>query len=224
MRILLIEDDPMIGESVRAGLQAGGFVVDWIRDGQGALLALETTSYSLVVLDLGLPKLDGMSVLKQLRKSSIDTPVLIVTAREAIADRIAGLDNGADDYLTKPFDLNELTARARALIRRHAGRANAEIVVGPLVFNSTTCEVTLRGKPLHLSARELALLQVLMEKPGAVRSREELEDGVYGWGEEVSSNAIEVHLYNLRKKVGQDIIRNVRGVGYKVVDPDGLPA
>ncbi len=222
MKLLLIEDDPMIGESVEVGLRQAGFTVDWVRDGRAAELALETGHYGLALLDLGLPRKDGMTVLKGLRQRQDSLPVIIITARDAVADRVAGLDAGADDYLVKPFDLDELLARVRALSRRQAGRTENILRVGALSLNPATREVSLAGQPVHLSSRELSLLEALMHKPGAVLSRHELEEQLYGWDEEVSSNAIEVHLHNLRRKLGPEIIRNVRGVGYKVVAPDGL--
>jgi two-component system response regulator QseB len=218
MKLLLAEDDPMIGSSIEHGLRLAGFAVDWCRDGKAAELALSTGHYATLVLDLGLPKQDGLTLLKKLRLGKSDIPVLIVTAREAVGDRVAGLNLGADDYLTKPFDLDELVARVRALIRRHAGRSKPVLAVGALALNPITREVTLDDRPLSLSQREFSLLEVLMEQPGKVYSREDLEERLYGWDEEVSSNAIEVHLHNLRRKLGKDWIRNVRGVGYKIVD------
>ena len=219
MKLLLAEDDPLIGTSVEQGLQMAGYAVDWVRDGRAAELALDTGTYALLLLDLGLPRQDGLSLLKHLRHKNNMIPVLIVTARDAVSDRVAGLDLGADDYLVKPFDLHELTARVRALIRRHAGRAKPEMRVGGLRLNQLSHEVTLDGRPLNLSQREFALLECLMETPGAVLSKEQLEQRIYGWDEELSSNAVEVHLHNLRRKLGAEWIRNVRGVGYKVAEP-----
>lgn len=217
MRLLLVEDDPMVGDATRKGLVDAGFTVDWVRDGRAGELALEANQYCAAVLDLGLPKQDGMSVLANLRGAHNLLPVIVVTARDQVADRIAGLNAGADDYLTKPFDLDELIARIRALIRRHAGRAQTIIQYGALSFDTEKREVHLNGEQVALSSRELSLLEILLEKPGAVLSREALEDRLFGWGEEPSSNALEVHLHNLRRKLGAEHIRNVRGVGYKVM-------
>lgn len=216
MRILLVEDDAMIGESVRVGLRRDGFTVDWVRDGRAAELALANGVYDLMLLDLGLPKKDGLEVLKSMRRQGNRTPVLILTARDSVSDRITGLDSGADDYLVKPFDLDELAARIRALLRRHAGRADTLIQCGELTLNPATRETTFGGKPLTLSARELAVLEALLERPGAVLSREQLEEKLYGWNEEVESNAIEVYIHGLRKKLGADFIKTIRGVGYMV--------
>jgi len=214
MRILLVEDDAMIGESVADGLKAEGYAVDWVRDGKEAEVAVSATPYSLVVLDLGLPRRDGIDVLKGIRERRIDVPVLVMTARDTVRDRIKGLDAGADDYLVKPFDLDELTARARALMRRAAGRSEPVIERGPLSINPATREVTWRGESMSLSAREYALLAALAERPGVVLSRAQLEEKLYGWNESVGSNAVEVHIHNVRKKLGEDVIRNVRGLGY----------
>jgi len=222
MKLLLAEDDPMIGESVVHGLKQACFAVDWVRDGRSARVALETGDYGLLLLDLGLPKLDGITLLKELRRDKDSIPVLVVTARDSVADRISGLNLGADDYLTKPFDLDELIARIHALQRRQTGRTQPEIRLGGLCVNPQSREASLEGKPLALSQREFSLLAALMETPGSVLSREQLEDRLYGWDEEVSSNAIEVHLHNLRRKLGMDWVRNVRGVGYKLVLPANL--
>ncbi len=219
MKLLLAEDDPMIGASMEQGLRMAGFAVDWVRDGKAAEIALETGAYALLLLDLGLPRQDGLALLKKLRQQNRLVPVLIVTARDAVADRVAGLNLGADDYLVKPFDLDELVARVRALIRRQASRARPEMQVGALILNPITREVALAGRPVALSQREFMLLEALMETPGAVLSKEQLEERLYGWQEEVLSNAIEVHLHNLRRKLGAAWIRNVRGVGFKVVEP-----
>ena len=214
MRVLVVEDDPMIGEAVVAGLAADGYAVDWVRDAGSAELSMGTHSYSLVLLDIGLPARDGIEVLKTMRARKDDVPVLIITARDTVADRIAGLDAGADDYLVKPFDLDELSARARALLRRAAGRAEPLIQRGALTLNPATHEVRLHGGSIEVSAREFALLLALAERPGSVVSRSQLEEKVYGWNEAVGSNAIEVHVHNLRRKLGESIIRNVRGLGY----------
>jgi two-component system response regulator QseB len=216
MRLLLVEDDAMIGDSVRAGLRRDGFTVDWVRDGRAADLALANAVYDLMLLDLGLPKKDGLDVLRTARRAANRIPVLILTARDSVADRVKGLDAGADDYLVKPFDLDELSARIRALLRRQAGRVEGVIEFGDLKLNPASHEVTLKGKPLALSAREFALLEALLDRPGAVLSREKLEEKLYGWGEEIESNTVEVYVHSLRKKLGQDFIKNIRGVGYMV--------
>ncbi len=216
MRLLWVEDDPMIGRAVRQGLGDAGFTVDWVTDGRAAELAIGNGVYDLVLLDLGLPGKDGMAVLRELRERRDPLPVLIVSARDALADRIEGLNAGADDYVLKPFDLDELVARVRALLRRHAGGAMPLLECGDLTLDAVRREVRRAGREIALSAREFALLEALMQRPGAVLSREQLEDAVYGWGAEVGSNAVEVHLHNLRRKVGPEMIRNVRGVGYKV--------
>lgn len=219
MKLLLAEDDPMIGASMVRGLRLAGFVVDWVRDGRAARAALDGGDYGLLVLDLGLPLLDGVALLKELRRGNRDIPVLVATARDTVADRISGLNLGADDYLTKPFDLDELIARVHALQRRHLGRKQPDMRLGALCVNPLSREATLDGKPLPLSQREFSLLAALIEQPGAVLSREQLEDRLYGWDEEVASNAVEVHLHNLRRKLGTAWVRNVRGVGYKLVEP-----
>lgn len=216
MRVLLVEDDAMIGESLRKGLRLEGFTVDWVRDGRGAELAVETTDYALVLLDLGLPKKDGLSVLRGWRQRGSTVPVLVLTARDAVPDRVMGLDSGADDYLVKPFDLSELLARMRALLRRRAGRARDLLETGALRLDPVARSVEYCGQPVVLSSREFALLHALMETPDAVLSREQLEDRLYGWGEEVESNAVEVHIHNLRRKLNPQLIRTVRGVGYRL--------
>ena len=216
MRILLVEDDPMIGEAVRDGLKLEGFTVDWVRDGKAAEVALDTGDFAVALLDLGLPQKGGLEILKTLRARKHAIPVLVITARDTVKDRVAGLDAGADDYLVKPFDLDELAARVRALIRRSAGRPEPIVEHGPITINPATREVIVRGNAVSLSAREYALLAALTERPGIVLSRSQLEDRLYGWGEEVGSNAVEVHIHNLRRKLGEDVIRNVRGVGYTI--------
>lgn len=214
MRILLIEDDDMIGESVVAGLENEGYAIDWVRDGSSGLLALNTTPFSLAILDLGLPGMDGLKVLKELRAHHNSTPVLVTTARDTIDDRIQGLDAGADDYLLKPYDLDELSARIRALLRRSAGRAEPIIERGDLRITPATREVTYKGKPIILSSKEYALLVALAERQGVVWSRGQLEEKLYNWDNTVGSNAIEVHIHHLRKKLSDDAIKTVRGVGY----------
>lgn len=216
MRVLLVEDDPMIGRAVMSGLHGCGYAVDWVRDGAAAESSLSMVAYDLALLDLGLPGKDGLEVLKALRRQGAAVPVVVITARDAVADRIFGLDCGADDYLVKPFDLDELLARMRAVVRRHSGRGSPEVQYGALTLNPLQRSVSLHGAPVELSAREFAVLEALMKEPGAVVSREKLEDAVYGWGEEVGSNSIEVYLHHLRRKLRPELIRNVRGVGYRV--------
>jgi two-component system, OmpR family, response regulator QseB len=216
MRILLVEDDPMIGAAVERGLGAEGLAVDWVRDGVAADSALTSHAFDLVLLDLGLPRQDGLTVLQKLRARHDDTPVLILSARDAVANRVAGLNAGADDYLVKPFDLDELIARVHALTRRRAGRASPDIEVGGLRLNPQTHAVSLNGETLALSAREFALLHALIERPGVVLSVPQLQEKIYGWNDEVGSNTVEVYIHSLRKKLGSDFIRNVRGVGYLV--------
>jgi two-component system, OmpR family, response regulator len=219
MKLLLAEDDPMIGQSVERGLRLSGFVVDWTHDGKSAELAMQTNSYALLLLDLGLPRQDGLSLLRNIRQAGDAIPVLIITARDEVADRVRGLNLGADDYLVKPFDLDELIARVHALLRRHCGRARPEMRLAGLTLNPLTHEVHLDSRSIPLSSREFSLLEILMETPGAVHSIEQLEDRLYGWEEEISSNAVEVHLHNLRRKLGPTWVRNVRGVGYKLSGP-----
>jgi two-component system response regulator QseB len=216
MRVLLVEDDPMIGKSVQQGLRQNGYTIDWVRDGQAGELALATTDYEMLLLDLGLPGKSGLEVLARLRRAANRIPVLVITARDSVADRIKGLDTGADDYLVKPFDLDELSARMRAVLRRHAGRADPVIALGDLRMNPATHELTQNGQPVQLSAREFALLRALLEQPGTPLSRAKLEERLYGWGEEVESNAVEVYIHSLRRKLGAERIRNIRGVGYLV--------
>ncbi|MDY6011018.1 MAG: response regulator transcription factor [Duodenibacillus sp.] len=214
MRILLVEDDPMIGESVVDGLTAEGYAVDWVQDGNSALIALRTTPFSLVILDLGLPGKDGIGVLKEARSQRIHVPVLVTTARDTVADRVQGLDAGADDYLIKPYDLDELYARIRALQRRATGRSEPTITRGRLVIKPETREVTFNDEAVLLSSKEYALLVALAERPGVVLSRGQLEEKLYNWDSTIGSNAIEVHIHHLRKKLSDDAIKTVRGVGY----------
>lgn len=216
MRILIVEDDPMIGASIRTGLRQDGYTADWARDGNSAELAVATNEYDAILLDLGLPGRSGLELLTQWRRKRNTVPILIITARDSVEDRIAGLDTGADDYLVKPFALNELAARLRALLRRRSGRATPVIEHGPLQLDPATHEVRLNGNPIKLSGREFALLHALLQAPGVPLSRSQLEDRLYGWDEEIGSNAVEVHIHALRRKIGSDLIRNVRGVGYMV--------
>ncbi len=216
MRVLLIEDDTMIGKAVRQGLSTAGFAVDWVTDGRAAELSLTSGAYDLAILDLGLPKKDGMAILATLRRRGDHLPVLIASARDTVQDRIAGLEAGADDYILKPFDLNELVARARAVLRRHAGSGSPLLTFGSLTLDPTHHSVTQNGYPVELSAREFSVLEALMQRPGAVVSRQKLEEAVYRRGDEVGSNAIEVHLHHLRRKLRPELIRNVRGVGYRI--------
>lgn len=214
MRLLLVEDDQMIGEAVRLGLRRQGLTVDWVQDGVAAKTALSTETFDLVLLDLGLPKLDGLQVLKWLRGTGSKVPVLILTARDSVNDRIRGLDAGADDYILKPFDFDELAARVRAVLRRQSGRAENLVEHLGVTMDPASHAVTRDGEPVNLSQREFALLEALLERPGQVLSRVQLEERLYGWGEEVESNAVEVHIHNLRKKLGADAIRTLRGIGY----------
>ena len=216
MRLLLVEDDTMIGEAVQDLLRAEHYAVDWVRNADAADTALHTQSYDLVLLDLGLPGRDGLSVLRGMRTRRDRTPVLIATARDAVVQRVEGLDAGADDYLLKPYDMDELLARIRALTRRAAGRAEPSYEYEGVKITPATREATVSGQPVILSAREWAVLESLLARPGAVLSRQQLEDKLYGWGDEVSSNAVEVYIHGLRKKLGAGLIINVRGVGYMV--------
>ena len=218
MRLLLVEDDRMIGGTLRQALRLEGHAVDWVQDAQAAAASLASERFDLVLLDLGLPPhpryASGLDVLRELRARAVDTPVIVLTARDALEDRVAGLDAGADDYLVKPFELDELLARMRAVLRRHSGRAATRLVHEDLELDPATRRVTLRGEPVMLSARELAVLEALMQRPGAILSRAQLEDRLYGWGEEVESNAVSVYVHQLRKKLGPELIRTMRGVGY----------
>jgi two-component system response regulator QseB len=216
VRLLLVEDDAMIGASVQEGLRQEGFAADWVRDGAAAEVALAGETYDLMVLDLGLPKKSGLEVLQGLRRKDNPLPVLVLTARDSVSDRVAGLDAGADDYLVKPFDLDELAARVRALLRRRSGRADPVLRHGALALNPATLEATLDGAPLSLSPREFAVIRMLLDRPGAILSRAQIEERLYGWGEEVESNAVEVHIHALRRKLGADFIKTVRGAGYMV--------
>jgi len=216
MRLLLVEDDLMIGEAVLDLLRAESYAVDWVKDGEMADTALRTQTYDLLLLDLGLPRRDGLEVLRSLRARKERIPVLIATARDSVQQRIEGLDAGADDYVLKPYDLDELLARIRALTRRAAGRAEPVYEHRGVSINPVTREVLFAGQPVVLSAREWAVLESLLARPGLVLSRTQLEEKLYGWKDEISSNAVEVYIHGLRKKLGVDLIRNVRGVGYMV--------
>ena len=216
MRILLVEDDPQLGDGLTVGLRQAGFAVDWLRDGRNADQALQSETFDLIVLDLGLPGLGGMTVLQRARQRGQNLPILILTARDATGSKIEGLDAGADDYLVKPIDIDELSARVRALLRRSAGRAAPLLVHGELTLDPAARQVTRAGKPVELSAREYALLQMLLESAGRVLTRSQLEQSLYGWGDEPDSNALEVHIHHLRKKLGSELIRTLRGVGYTI--------
>lgn len=219
MRILLVEDDPQLGDGLMVGLRQCGFAVDWLRDGQGADQALQSETFDLLVLDLGLPRLAGMEVLRRLRGRGQVLPVLILTARDATGDKVSGLDAGADDYLVKPIDLDELAARIRALTRRAVGRAAPVLDHGEITLDPAAHIVTRGGVAVDLSAREFAVLQVLLEHTGRVLTRSQIEQSIYGWREEPDSNALEVHIHHLRRKFGSDLIRTLRGVGYTIPRP-----
>jgi two-component system response regulator QseB len=216
MRVLLVEDDELLGDGICTGLKHYGHTVDWVKDGRTAYKVLTSNfeSFDIIVLDLGLPKLSGLEVLKSIRDENITTPVVILTARETIDDRVKGLDAGADDYLTKPFDLDELCARLRALQRRSKARAKPTLVYGDITLDPAAHVVLLKDEEVLISRREFALLQKLLENSGRVISREQLNQTLYGWGENIDSNALEVHIHNLRKRFGTNLIRTIRGVGY----------
>ena len=218
MRILLVEDDKMIAEAVSNGLKTARYVVDWVNNGNTAEQALNSQQYDLVLLDLGLPGQDGLQVLKHLRQEKNNTPVLIVTAHDDLDSRLAGLDGGADDYIIKPFDLSELLARIRAVLRRQSGQSTPLLSNGAITLNPTNYQVTLTDQPtpIELSNKEFAILQALMTRPGIIHSRADLEDKIYAWGDEVESNAIDFLIHALRKKIGKEYIKNVRGVGWLV--------
>jgi two-component system OmpR family response regulator/two-component system response regulator QseB len=216
MRILLVEDDRLLGDGIRAGLMQAGFAVDWVQDGRAAELALAGEAYDAVVLDLGLPRLSGMEVLARARAARNAVPVLILTARDTVPDRIAGLDAGADDYLVKPFDLGELQARLRALIRRGKNQTAPQLAHGELRLDPAARSVSWAGRPVELSAREFAVLHALLANAGRVLSKAQLEEKLYGWGEEIESNAVEVFVHHLRRKLSPELIRTVRGVGYMI--------
>jgi two-component system OmpR family response regulator/two-component system response regulator QseB len=214
MRILLVEDDRLLGDGLKAGLTQAGYAVDWLRDGDAAVAALSTESFAAVVLDLGLPKRDGLSVLQWLRGRRDATPVLILTARDQLEDKVRGLDLGADDYVLKPFDLDEIAARLRALVRRAHGRPEPVLTLGAVELNPAARTVARAGEAVELTPREFDLLHLLLENAERVLTRRTLEEQLYTWNEAVDSNALEVHIHHLRKKLGNDLIRTVRGVGY----------
>lgn len=216
MRVLLVEDDAMIGQSLAQALGSNGWSVDWVRDGVQAQGALDDGGYACVLLDLGLPQREGTEVLRRARGQGNVTPVLVLTARDGLEDRIGGLDLGADDYLVKPFEFRELLARMRAVIRRRDGSAHSLIGTQAMQLDLTTREAVVQGERAALSAREFALLHALLERPGAILSREQLESRIYGWGEEVTSNAVDVLIHGMRRKFGADSIRNVRGLGWRI--------
>ena len=216
MRILLAEDDAMLGDGLRAGLRQAGFQVDWVRDGLAAERELASGVYAAAVLDLGLPLKDGLDVLKALRARKVDTPILVLTARDAVPDRVMGLDTGADDYVVKPVDLIELAARLRSLVRRSLGQLQERLCCGAVELDSAARRVSSKGEVVPLSTREYDLLHALMRNAGRVLSREQLEQQMYSWGHEVESNTIEVHIHHLRRKLGPELIHTVRGVGYTV--------
>ncbi len=222
MRVLLVEDDMQLGAAVRTGLQQQGHSVDWVRDGVQAEEAALLGRYGAVLLDLGLPRQDGMQVLRKLRRKGFDQPVLIITARDQIPDRVVGLDAGADDFILKPFDMGELGARLRAATRRYNGRAQPHITYGGIAVDPAARSVTLRGAPVPLTSREYAVLAHLLTHRGRVQTREQLQEALYSWGEEIESNAVEVHIHHLRRKLGKELIRTVHGEGYVLpTEPQG---
>ncbi len=220
MRILLVEDDPQLGDGIRTGLQQAGYAVDWLQDGLAALHSLEVENFDMLILDLGLPCMDGINVLEKIRTAGNDIPVLILTARDTVEDRVKGLDCGADDYLVKPFDLDELCARIRALNRRHSGRSSPLINYRNIVLDPVSHSLVKNGKDIILSGREFKILQTLLENVGRVLSRERIEERLFGWEDALESNATEVHIHHLRKKLGKDLIVTIRGVGYMIPKAD----
>lgn len=220
MRILLIEDDPMFGKSLIDALADAGMSVDWMHDGHEGELAIETGGHALILLDLGLPKKPGLDLLRAMRKQGNKTPLLIITARDDTSDRVDGLDLGADDYLVKPFDISELLARIRAVVRRQHGIAVSQLANGQVMLDLASHEATSEGETVVLPAREFALLRCLMQRPGTILSRAQIEERIYAWGDEVESNAVDVLIHSLRKKLGKSVIRNVRGAGWMVEGRD----
>lgn len=216
MRVLVVEDDALLGDAIQAGLKQSGYAVDWLRDGVAADQALSTEPYAALVLDWGLPRLSGIEVLRRLRERKADIPVILLTARDTVSDRIQGLDSGADDYLVKPFDMGELTARLRALVRRASGSTTPSLIAGEAELDPAGHEVTYQGKPVELSAKEFAVLHALMLSRGKVLSRAQLEEKLYAWGEEVESNAVEVYIHHLRRKLSPTLVETIRGVGYLI--------
>jgi two-component system response regulator QseB len=220
MRILIAEDDTLLGEALSMGLRHMGYTVDWVRDGLAAEHALQSEQDSLdaLILDLGLPRRDGLTILDRLRRSGSTLPVLILTARDTVEERISGLDTGADDYVVKPFDLMEVSARLRAITRRHAGRSSPRIEYGPMILDQASRVVSMHGESIGLSSQEMAVLEALLSNTGRILSRQQLESSLYGWEEGAESNALEVYIHHLRKKLGKSLIRTVRGVGYTIPD------
>jgi DNA-binding response OmpR family regulator len=219
VRLLLVEDDELLGNGLQVGLNQSGYAVDWVKDGQAAELFLDAGEYDLMILDIGLPRRSGMEILQALRGRGGSMPVLMLTARDTVEDKVAGLDGGADDYLVKPFDLDELTARIRALLRRRSGRSDPLIRHRDLLIDPAAHTVSRNGQPVDVAPREFAVLQQLLEQRGRVLSRARLEQSLYSWKDEIDSNAVEVHIHHLRRKLGPDLIRTIRGVGY-VIDKD----
>lgn len=219
MRILVVEDDPLLGDGIRVGLTQAGYAVDLVEDGHAADTAMLTNDYELIVLDLGLPKKSGLEVLKGLRDRNNDTPVIVLTAQDTVENRVKGLDTGADDYITKPFDLDELAARVRALLRRRGGRSSPVITHNSMIVDPASHTVSLENKTIDISPREFTILLMLLENRGKVLSRSRLEEGLYAWNDEVESNTVEVHIHHLRKKLGAELIRTIRGVGYIIDKP-----
>jgi len=214
MRILIVEDDRLLGDGIKVGLSQQGYAADWVEDGSLAQTALLNNEYDAIVLDLGLPHVSGLELLTEIRKRGDDTPVIILTAQDSVEDRIKGLDTGADDYLTKPFDLEELTARLRALLRRRGGRSTPVIEHEDIIVDPASHSVVKNGENIDISPREFTILQLLLENKGKVMSRSRLEEGLYAWNDEVESNTVEVHIHHIRKKLGTKLIRTIRGVGY----------
>lgn len=219
MRILMVEDDPMIGDGVQTALRQEGYIVDWVSDGTSASAALATEHFDLILLDLTLPGMDGIAVLRKLRARKLTLPVIVMTARDAVEDKVRGLDAGADDYIAKPFDVGELSARIRSALRRSGGYAEPEIAILDVRVSPASRLITRAGQAVHLSAREYAIVEALMLRPGAILSRAQLEERLYGWDEDIASNAVEVHVHSIRRKLGEEFIQNVRGVGYFIPMP-----